>query len=143
MDYAPATHSCCMCCMHDVPSPSVGICSMRHRLVQHFSAFPPLKPLGSIPSSSQFSSPFSFLSATSYLFDPIRTYNMLLCFICTCCSVPLLCRCGDHGLRFRYFMLLTTCSVIPILQSTMRLLFLSFYPWLSGRMSPFMRVAML
>jgi hypothetical protein len=104
----------------DVPSPSVGICSVHHHLVQHFSAFPPLKPLGSIPSFRQFSSPFSFLAARSYLFDPIRTHSMLLCFICTCCSVPyfssvpLLCRCSDHNLR-RCFMLLTTFYVIPIL----------------------------
>jgi hypothetical protein len=138
----------------DVPSPSVGICSVHHRLVQHFSAFPPLKPLGSIPSFRQFSSPFSFLAAMSYLFDPIRTYSMVLCFICTRCSVPyfssvpllchcLLCRCSDHGLRFWCFMLLTTCCVIPILQGTIGTTFLSFHPWFSGRMSPFMRVAVL
>jgi hypothetical protein len=131
----------------DVPSPSMGICSVRHHLVQRFSSFPPLKSLGSI---RQFSSPFSFLSATSYLFDPIRTHSMLLCFICTCCSVPyfssipLLCRCSDHGLHFRCFMLLTTFSVIPILQCTIgTTFFLPFHPWFSGRMSPFMCVAML
>jgi hypothetical protein len=131
----------------NVPSPFVGICSVRHRLVQRFSAFPPLKPLGWIPSSSQFSSPFSFLSATSYLFDPIHMYSMLLCFICTCCSVPyfssipLLCRCSDHGLHFRCFMLLTT---FPILQGTIGTTF--FYHSILGSvvcMSPFMRVAVL